>query len=198
MIPALIGYARCSTNTQHLHVQREQLERLGVAPSAIYPDQGQSGTSRQRPGLLAALAACRSGDTLVVMAVDRLSRKTIDALNIAQELWARQVSIRVGGMVFNLDHGTDWFTFTMLAAVAEMEYTTLRSRTMAGIEKAKKDRVYTGRKPVLSNEREREMVAAYRRGGVTQHQLADAFGVSRNTVARTLARYPKPTLHAVS
>ena len=198
MIQALVGYARCSTNTQHLHAQVATLKALGVAPSGIWTDQGKSGTTRDRPGLKAALAACREGDTLMVTGLDRLSRKTIDALQIAQELWDRQVSIAVGGMVFNLDDGKDYGMFGMLAVFAQMDFSSIRSRTMAGIKQAQAERKYTGRKPVLTLERERELVATYRRGGVTQHQLADAFGISRNTVARTLARYPKPTLSAVS
>jgi len=198
VIPALVGYARCSTGHQFVDLQVAQLQGLGVAPSGIYRDEGKTGTTRDRPGLRAALAACRSGDTLVVTALDRLSRKTIDALNISQELWDRDVSIGVAGMVFNLDEAMDRCMFTVLAAMAEMDQGQRRSRTMAGIERNKATRVYTGRKPVLTTEREREMVATYRRGGVTQHQLADAFGVSRNTVARTLARYPRPTLTAVS
>jgi len=37
-------------------------------------DHGLTGTNRARPGLREALAACRSGDTLVVTKLDRLAR----------------------------------------------------------------------------------------------------------------------------
>jgi len=197
MTPALVGYARCSSSDQYLHLQVAELSRLGVAPSGLHQDHGYSGRTRDRPGLLAALAACRPGDTLVVTRADRLSRKAIDALNIAQELSDRGVSIAVGAMVFNLHHGTDRFMWTMLAATAEMEYTTLRSRTMAGVKQAQTEGKFRGRQPALSTEREREMVAVYRRGGISQEQLAVAFGISRPTVARILKRYPKPVVRAL-
>ena len=62
----LIGYARVSTNEQDLTAQKNALSVLGVRSNLIYTDHGFTGTNRARPGLTEALAACRSGDTLVV------------------------------------------------------------------------------------------------------------------------------------
>ena len=75
----LIGYARCSTDDQDLTAQRDALESLGVDAKRIYVDHGLTGTTRDRPGLREALAACRSGDTLVVTKLDRLARSLPDA-----------------------------------------------------------------------------------------------------------------------
>src|SRR5271165_7350243 len=61
-----IGYARCSTDRQDLAAQKAALEKLGVPAERIYTDHGLTGTNRARPGLDQALAAVRSGDTLVV------------------------------------------------------------------------------------------------------------------------------------
>ena len=61
-----IGYARVSTDAQDLTAQRDALAALGVTPDRIYVDHGLTGTTRERPGLTQALAACRGGDTLVV------------------------------------------------------------------------------------------------------------------------------------
>src|SRR6476646_7676822 len=65
MAALLIGYARCSTDQQDLTAQRDGLTALGVAPARIYVDHGLTGTTRDRPGLREAMAACREGDTLV-------------------------------------------------------------------------------------------------------------------------------------
>src|SRR3954454_18803976 len=62
----MIGYARVSTDEQDLTAQRDALTALGVAPDRIYVDHGLTGTTRARPGLREAMAACRAGDTLVV------------------------------------------------------------------------------------------------------------------------------------
>ena len=196
MAGALIGYARCSSNTQDLYVQTATLQALGVAPSDIYPDQGRTGINRDRPGLKAAMAACRPGDTLMVTAMDRLSRQAVDALNIGQELWDRGVSIGVGGMVLNLDSGKEFGMFGMQAVFAQMDYSGIKERTMPGIKRAQAEGKFNGRPLALSADKEREMVAAYRRGGVSQEALGVAFGVSRNTVARVMKRNPKPVIRA--
>ncbi len=54
-------------------------ERARATLERIYVDHGLTGTDRERPGLREALAACRSGDTLVVTKLDRLSRSLPDA-----------------------------------------------------------------------------------------------------------------------
>jgi DNA invertase Pin-like site-specific DNA recombinase len=70
----LIGYARVSTDAQDLTAQRDALRALGVPKERMYVDHSLTGTSRERPGLREALAACRADDTLVVTKLDRLAR----------------------------------------------------------------------------------------------------------------------------
>ena len=60
MTATLIGYARCSTESQDLSAQRRVLLDLGVAEDRIYTDYGLTGTTRARPGLDQALAAVRA------------------------------------------------------------------------------------------------------------------------------------------
>jgi hypothetical protein len=48
MTQTLIGYARCSTDAQHLTAQRDRLRELGVAEDRIYLDHGLTGTTRNR------------------------------------------------------------------------------------------------------------------------------------------------------
>ena len=83
-------------------MQREALEAMGVSPQRIYVDRGLTGTTRERPGLREALAACRSGDMLVVTKLDRLARSLPDARDIADELTAREVKLNIGGSVHDL------------------------------------------------------------------------------------------------
>ncbi len=85
----LIGYARCSTAKQDVEAQRQALLALGVAGERIYLERGLTGTNRRRPGLDQALAAVRSGDTLVVPKLDRLARSVPDARDIGDSLVAR-------------------------------------------------------------------------------------------------------------
>src|SRR6476646_11456377 len=93
----LVGYCRCSTDSQDLTAQRNALIALGVKPNRIYVDHGLTGTNRARPGLREALAACRSGDTLVVTKFDRLARSLTDARNIVEELTQAGAKLNIGG-----------------------------------------------------------------------------------------------------
>src|SRR5664280_2810307 len=95
----LVGYARCSTDAQDLTAQRNALTALGVKPNRIYVDHGLTGTNRAGPGLREALAACRSGDTLVVTKLDRLACSLTDARNIVEELTEGGVKLNIGGSV---------------------------------------------------------------------------------------------------
>ncbi|HYN32890.1 MAG TPA: recombinase family protein [Ilumatobacteraceae bacterium] len=106
MDETLIGYARCSTDEQDLTAQREGLHALGVPPDRVYIDHGVSGTKRERPGLDQALAAVRTGDTLVVPQLDRLVRSVPDARDIGDTLAKRGVSLSLGGQIY--DPTTRW------------------------------------------------------------------------------------------
>ncbi len=114
-----IGYARVSTTAQELKAQRNALEALGVEPERIYVDHGLTGTDRARPGLREALAACRSGDMLVVTDLDRLARSLPDARDIVDELTTRKVKLNLGGSVHDPTDPVGWLLFNVLAMVAE-------------------------------------------------------------------------------
>lgn len=61
----------------------------GVPDDRAYLDHGLTGTNRQRPGLDQALAALRTGDTLVV---PKLARSVPDARAIGDDLAGKGVN----------------------------------------------------------------------------------------------------------
>ena len=67
----------------------------------FYVDHGLTGCNRDRPGLRAAFAACRAGDTLVVTKLDRLARSLPDACDIEEKHAAADVKLNMGGSVHN-------------------------------------------------------------------------------------------------
>lgn len=66
-----MGYARVSTDDQHLELQRDALSQAGC--SVIY-EEASSGKNAVRPELEQCRKALRAGDTLVVWRLDRLGR----------------------------------------------------------------------------------------------------------------------------
>lgn len=184
----LIGYARCSTDTQDLATQRAALEKLGVAAERIYTDHGLTGTNRSRPGLDQALAAVRAGDTLVVPKLDRLARSVPDARSIADALVARGVRLALGSSVYDPVDPMGEMFFNILATFAEFEADLIRLRTREGMAIARSRGKLRGKRPKLSDKQQKELRRMYDTGNYAISDLAELFSVSRPTVYRTLGR----------
>ncbi len=87
----LVGYARVSTDDQNLDLQCDALKKAGC--EQIYEDQ-LSGARAERPGLQQALAYARSGDTLVVWRLDRLSRSLKDLIDMVATLETKHIGLK--------------------------------------------------------------------------------------------------------
>ncbi|PWJ53435.1 Site-specific DNA recombinase [Quadrisphaera granulorum] len=198
MTGLLIGYARCSTDSQDLTAQRNALADLGVAPTRIYVDHGLTGTNRDRPGLREAMAACREGDTLVVTKLDRLARSLPDARSILEELTARQVRLSLGGTLHDPTDPVGRLLFNVLAMVAEFEADLIRMRTREGMKVAKAKGRLRGKPPKLSARQEAHLVELLVEGRHTTVEIAELFGVGRSTVYRAWHRAGADTRQQVA
>jgi len=78
-----IGYARVSTQEQHLDLQLQALKQAGC--KRIFREK-VSGASRQRPEFLRMLDQIREDDTIVVWKLDRLARSTRDLLETMETI----------------------------------------------------------------------------------------------------------------
>jgi DNA invertase Pin-like site-specific DNA recombinase len=179
MSALLVGYARCSTDQQDLTAQRDSLLGLGVGTDRIYVDHGLTGTNRERPGLREALAACRAGDTLVVTKLDRA---------IADELTTRQISLSLGGSVYDSTDAVGRLLFNVLAMVAEFESDLIRLRTCEGMKVAKAKGRLRGKQPKLNRKQEAHLVSLVHSGEYSTLEVAELFGVGRSTVYRAIER----------
>ncbi len=166
MDETLIGYARCSTDEQDLTAQRQALHALGVPPDRVYIDHGISGTKRERPGLDQALAAVRTGDTLVVPKLDRLARSVPDARDIGDTLAKRGVRLSLGGQIYDPDDPMGKLFFNILATFAEFEVDVIRMRTREGMAVARAQGKLKGRQPKLSAMQQRELKRMHQTGRI--------------------------------
>ena len=76
--------------------QARQLHQDGVPEANIFRDVGVSGGTgtNSRAGWRALNTRLAAGDTLVVVAIDRIGRRWMDTVNTVRDLRARQVKIR--------------------------------------------------------------------------------------------------------
>lgn len=183
----LIGYARVSRDKQDLTAQVEALGRLGVKPDRIYTDK-LTGRTATRPGLQAAIAATRKGDTFVVTKLDRLGRSVPDLRDITRDLHERGVALQMAGATYDPADPVGKFFLTTLAAVAEFEADMISLRTKEGLAVARAKGRLNGKPPKLSKRQHLKVLAEYESGEVTVGELAEDYGVNRATIYRTVAR----------
>jgi len=184
---ANIGYARVSSTGQDLTVQLDKLTSYGctTADGTIFQEK-RSGTTDNRPELKACLKHLRAGDVLVVTKLDRLARSTLHLTQIADDLQARGVGLKVLDQDIDTTTPTGKLLFNMLASIAEFE-TALRSeRQTEGIAKAKANGVKFGAKAKLTTEQVEELKVK-RAQGVLIKDLMNEYNLGKTTVYRLLS-----------
>src|SRR6201993_5373286 len=197
MTETLIGYARCSTDTQDLTAQRERLRELGVADNRVYLDHGLTGTTRSRPALDQARAAVREGDTLVVPKLDRLARSVPDARAIGDNLAARGIKLSLGGQVYDPTDPMGKCFFNILATFAEFEVDLLRMRRERAWRSPARKKTQ-GQAAEARPIQRPLLLKLHRPTSRRSRELAELFSVSRATVYRELARRHRAPVHSLT
>lgn len=192
------AYLRASTDEQDANRARKAVSRFaedaGHTVAAWYVENA-SGASTDRPELRRLIADASRGDVLLVESIDRLSRLTSDDWKALRgEIEAK--GLRVVALDLPLGHvamtaGTrDDFTGRMLdavngmmldvlAAIARKDYEQRRERQMQGVERAKAEGKYRGRRrDTAKREQIRELLGA----GFSVRKAASIAGASPSTV----------------
>ena len=139
-----IGYARVSSNTQDLELQKQQLLLFGC--EQIF-SESVSGKDNNRIQLKAMIDSLRAGDIVVVYKIDRIARSLKGLIEIIELLHDKGVDL------ISLDSGDKVDTtspmgkafFQIAGVFAELERSMINARTKAGIEKAIANGVKFGR-----------------------------------------------------
>ena len=140
-----IGYIRVSTEHQETARQQEIMDSYQV--DRIFSEK-LSGANADRPQLKAMLDYVRDGDTLYVESISRLGRSTRDLLNIIDTLTNKGVTLVSHKENIDTDTPTGKFMLTVFAALSQLEREQFKQRQREGIEIAKAQSKYTGRKPM--------------------------------------------------
>ena len=143
----LIGYARISTDDQHLDLQRDALAKAGC--ERLFEDTA-SGAKAERPGLTSLLSNLRADDTVVIWRLDRLGRSLKDMIHLVEQLDTAGVGLR--SVQENIDTTSigGRLVFHLFSALAEFERNLIRERTVAGLAAARARGRRGGRKAKMS------------------------------------------------
>jgi DNA invertase Pin-like site-specific DNA recombinase len=181
----LIGYARVSTQDQDLGRQREMLKAAGCV--RLFEEK-QSGAKRSRPELARMLDHLRSGEVLIVTALDRLARSTRDLLEIAEQLEAIGAGLRSMAEPWaDTTSPAGRMVLTVFAGIADFERSLILERTSAGRKAAIQRGVKFGRPAALTTD-QRELVSKLIEEGRSAAEVARVLGVHRATVYRSLGK----------
>jgi DNA invertase Pin-like site-specific DNA recombinase len=176
------GYARVSTARQSLDQQVDALVKAGVETQHIYSDK-MSGVREDRPGLLEMLGHAREGDTVTVVALDRLGRSLTNVIQTIDDLEGRGVHVKSlrEGVDFSTDMGR--LLAGIFSSLAEYERKLIKERAAAAREAARARGKHVGRKPALT--RAQAATALKMRGdGFAITEIAATMKVSRASIYR--------------
>jgi DNA invertase Pin-like site-specific DNA recombinase len=177
----LFGYARISTADQNPDHQIDALLRAGVERDNVYLDRA-SGAKASRPQFDIVLRMLRSGDTLKVTRLDRLSRSVLHLVTFGAELRMRGVGLHVIEQGIDTDTMEGRAMFGMLSVLAELQRELIVANTNDGLAAARARGRVGGRRPRLTADQAALAQQLYDARTKTVQQIADLFGVPRSTV----------------
>lgn len=177
----IIGYARVSTEDQHLDAQVTALTEAGA--ERIWADK-ISGSRRDRPELNLMLDQLRDGDVVMVAKYDRLSRSLQNLLTIVEAIRAKGAGFRSLAEDIDTTTPAGRLVFHVFASIAQFERERISERTREGLAVARKQGRVGGRPPALSAERRAAVRRMRDEEGRAIAELARLFQVSPNTIRR--------------
>ncbi len=177
-----VGYVRCSTIEQNEARQLKMMTEQNA--EKIFTDKA-SGKNTDRQEFKAMMNFVRTGDIVIVESISRIARNTRDLLSIVSELTEKGVEFV--SLKENIDTTTPQgrFMLTVFGALAELERENILERQREGIEIAKSEGKYKGRKPVeYDEEKFVSLCKKWRAGEMTATAVMKKLGLKPNTFYR--------------
>lgn len=180
-----VAYVRVSTEEQNTARQEEAMQKYGVERVFL---EKISGKNTNRPQLKAMMDFIREGDTLIVESYSRLARSTKDLLTIIEELNSK--GVKFVSLKENIDTSTPQgkLMLTIFAGLAEFERECTLQRQREGIEIAKAEGKYTGRKPIAVPSNWDEVIAQWKSGEITARVAQKKLNMTPATFYRKVGK----------
>lgn len=140
-----VAYVRVSTVEQNEARQVEALKKYDIEK---WFTEKVSAKDVKRPKLQELLDFVREGDVIHIHEFSRLARSTRDLLNIVDLLNEKNVGLISNKENLDTTTATGKLMLTMIAAINEFERNNLLERQREGIEIAKRNGKFKGRKKI--------------------------------------------------
>ncbi|MEM7175349.1 MAG: recombinase family protein [Chlamydiota bacterium] len=172
-----IGYARVSSIGQNLDSQIDLLEKAGC--ERIFTDK-MTGSRMKRPGWDGLMGYVRSGDTIVITELSRMTRSLTNLLEIIQVLEEKEIEL--SSLRENIDTNTvtGRCFLSIMGAIYQMEKELRAERASAG-RAAARARGRSGGRPRTDKEKLENARILYSNSDRTAKEICQNLGIGRRT-----------------
>ena len=183
-----VGYVRVSTEEQKTTRQEVIMRELGVEKVFIEKVSGKTQYGREQ--LEAMLQYVREGDVVVVESISRIARNTKDLLDIVERLNEKHVDFTSRKEQIDTNTPSGEFMLTVFGAIAQLEREYILDRQREGIEIARQNGKYLGRKPIaIDGEKFAEVYARWKAGEIKGVAAMRELGLKPSTFYRRVRDY---------
>ena len=173
----VVGYIRVSTDKQNTARQEVLMKELGV--EKIYIEK-ISGKNANRPELNRMMDYVREGDCIIVESISRFARNTRDLLELVDQLEQKNVQFISKKEQLDTKSSAGRFILTIFGALATLEREAILERQREGIEIAKAQGKYKGRKKMELTLWD-EVYCLWKEGKITATNACKQLNISRGT-----------------
>ena len=179
-----VAYVRVSTVEQNEARQTEALEKYNIEKLYI---EKVSAKDTNRPKLQEMLEFVREGDKVYIHDFSRLARSTKDLLEIVELLKEKKVELISNKEQLDSSTAVGKLMLTMLSAIYEFERVNLLERQREGIQIAKEQNKYKGRKEIqIEEDTFNKLLERYKTREINKSQMAKELNISRPTLDKLL------------
>ena len=186
------AYARVSSKSQQdnssLESQKQEFLKLGVPEQNIRVEVRPAAENiKDRPIFYNLIDnKLTQNDLLFVTKIDRCSRNTLEFLKLQERLHKKGVTFISLDLPYSNDMAVNKLISTNLAAIATFENERRKERQRQGIQAAKKNGKYLGRKTVITKKLIAQVQDLKENKKLSITEIAKITGRGRNTIYKVL------------
>ena len=186
------AYARVSSKSQEdnssLESQKQELLKQGVPEKNIRVEVGSAADPiRERPVFQKLIEEeLQENDLLLVTKIDRCSRNTLEFLKLQERLHKKGVRFISLDLPYSNDMAVNQLISTNLAAIATFENERRKDRQRQGIQAAKKNGKYLGRRTVIDKKLISQVQDLKENKNLSITEIAKVTGRGRTTIYKVL------------
>ena len=187
-----IAYIRVSSEKQNTARQRKALKEAGCEK---FYEEKISGKDTDRPELQRMLTEIHQGDIVIVHEISRLSRSVKDLISIVEQIKEREASLKSlkeSWLDTSDNNPMNEFLLNIFGSLAQLERGLTLQRQREGIEIAKKEGKFKGRKIEVAiggkkSEKAIQAIEWHKEGKSVRH-ICKTLSIGTGTFYRLLER----------